>query len=761
MYILLILILICISYCDINVSIDNKKGEYNIIINNRVWLRSSYTCLYNNNKWLTSKDESLYLIDSYVKQGYDLILGEFNETNFIYNFNLNNKSLNVTGRIRQWKSIPAITFHFDNNLSILNNDILLNMDQVQTVFPSFYIEKIDKNDHRAYFTFGGMMMGDLEKHAGIWNSKSRFIKTGISGGPIIIFNSSEYGQHNAIIISSFSQFMSTSLSINKNILEYGYIGSIKSIPINSSYSLIIYYSSNGINQLMEQWGITMQKVFNRTNQYRLNDLTINYLGYYTDNGAYYYYHTLSNMNYEQTIIKIKENLSLPIHYIQLDSWWYYKGLGNGVKEWIARQDIFPDGLKGLNKKLKNFPLLLHNRYWSSDTIYSNKYNFVIDNLNLKSLPLGNDSFWIDLFNKSSKDFNIILYEQDWMNHQTIDFIPIITDFNLGRQWLISMGYAANLFNINIQYSMCLPRHALQALEINRVTQARVSDDYYVHIRRKIDQWNIGISSMLANAIGIAPFKDVFWSTEYQPDAPYKSKAEEILPDREILISTLSTGPVAFGDGINYVDKERIMRCCRQDGLILKPSKPLTMIDLLISDWALHQGIIQGELYSTKTIINDKIFSIIFASSMRRSYSIKPSMIGSSDGIIWSYDNPYDIFKFDENHSLEISNKKCHFKSYCLWYSSPIFIFNDSLSTKYSFMGELNKWTFISQQRFTSLKINSQNTQMTIIVEGVNNEFVDLLVYHSKFESIIHVICHFHFNHLKAQVIINSTNVICS
>ncbi|CAF3545783.1 unnamed protein product [Rotaria sp. Silwood1] len=157
MYILLILILICISYCDINVSIDNKKGEYNIIINNRVWLRSSYTCLYNNNKWLTSKDESLYLIDSYVKQGYDLILGEFNETNFIYNFNLNNKSLNVTGRIRQWKSIPAITFHFDNNLSILNNDILLNMDQVQTVFPSFYIEKIDKDDHRAYFTFGGIL----------------------------------------------------------------------------------------------------------------------------------------------------------------------------------------------------------------------------------------------------------------------------------------------------------------------------------------------------------------------------------------------------------------------------------------------------------------------------------------------------------------------------------------------------------------------------------------------------------------------------
>ncbi|CAF4445138.1 unnamed protein product, partial [Rotaria magnacalcarata] len=42
---------------------------------------------------------------------------------------------------------------------------------------------------------------------------------------------------------------------------------------------------------MVQWGSLMQKVFNRTNKYRLNDLTINYLGYYTDNGAYYYYNT--------------------------------------------------------------------------------------------------------------------------------------------------------------------------------------------------------------------------------------------------------------------------------------------------------------------------------------------------------------------------------------------------------------------------------------------------------------------------------------
>jgi hypothetical protein len=203
-----------------------------------------------------------------------------------------------------------------------------------------------------------------------------------------------------------------------------------------------------------------------------------------------------------------------------------------------------------------------------------------------------------------------------------------------------------------------------------------------------------------------------------------------------------------------------MRCCRQDGLILKPSKPLTMIDLLISDWATNKGISQGELYSTQTILNNEIFSIIFASSMRRNYSLIPSMIGSPSGLIWSFSNPYELFTFDENHSLLISNEKCNDTTYCLWYSSPLWQFNDSLSTRYSFMGEMNKWTFVSQQRFSSLTRNSANTQMTILIEGVSNELVDILVYHSKFESIIHLVCNLSRDTGQAQLIINSTDVIC-
>ena len=444
-----------------------------------------------------------------------------------------------------------------------------------------------------------MMTGDDDKHAGKWGSLNTVVKSGVESGPIVLFNSTQQGQGDILVISPFSQFMATSIAEKDHVLEYGIMGSILSIPNDYNHSLIIFYSSNGINEGVREWGQVMQKAYNRTNEYRLNDLTINNLGYYTDNGAYYYYHTEGTENYEQTMLDSIHQIRLPFHYLQIDSWWYYEGMKEGVSNWTARPDIFPHGLEGLDHELFSLPLVAHNRYWAYDNVYKNNYSFILDEKNEKALPVGNDSFWIDLFTQARR-WNLTVYEQDWLVTQTKDFLPLLSDIYLGHQWLISMGEAADKLNINLQYCMSLPRHVLTALEIPRVTHTRVSVDYALHIAGVEQQWNIGISSMLAEAIGLASFKDVFWSTSTQPGHSYGPKTEEVLPEREILIATLSTGPVAPGDGIKYTNIERIMKCCRPDGLILKPDRPLTTINALISDWALHDSISQGELYSTRT-----------------------------------------------------------------------------------------------------------------------------------------------------------------
>jgi hypothetical protein len=232
-------------------------------------------------------------------------------------------------------------------------------------------------------------------------------------------------------------------------------------------------------------------------------------------------------------------------------------------------------------------------------VYKINYSFILDEKNGKALPVGNDSFWIDLFTQA-REWGLIVYEQDWLITQTEQFSPLQTDIYLGHQWLMSMGEAVDKLNISLQYCMSLPRHILTALEISRVTHTRVSVDYALHLAGIAQQWNIGISSMFADAIGLALFKDVFWSTSTQPGHSYGPKTQEVLPEREILIATLSTGPVAPDDGIKYTNVKRIMKCCRQDGLILKSDRSLTTINALISDCALHDSISQDELYSPRT-----------------------------------------------------------------------------------------------------------------------------------------------------------------
>ena len=448
------------------------------------------------------------------------------------------------------------------------------------------------------------MTGASDRHAGAWNSASSVIRSGMQGGPVVVFDVNHRGEADMMVLSPFSHFMATSLYQRNQTgvpaLEYGVMGSMITIPANYMQSFIAFYSPHGVNEGVREWGELMRRAYNRTDENRINDITVNYLGYYTDNGGYYYYNTEPGKNYEQTMIDVEQQIKFPFHYLQIDSWWYYKGLNNGVANWDARPDVFPDGLATFHRRVNNIPIAAHNRYWAYDNVYKQKYSFVLDAANTKALPVGNDSFWEDLL-LEARNWGLILYEQDWLNVQTIDFLPTRTNIDLGEQWLTSMGAAAEKMGINIQYCMSLPRHILQAIAIPRVTQARASDDYAVNLRNQDKPtWNIGITSMLADAIGIAPFKDVLWSTEAQSGSPYGPSATESFPDRAILISTLSTGPVGPGDAINYTNVERIMRCCREDGLILKPDRPLTTINEVISDWASGGGVMPGELYSTTT-----------------------------------------------------------------------------------------------------------------------------------------------------------------
>lgn len=126
----------------------------------------------------------------------------------------------------------------------------------------------------------------------------------------------------------------------------------------------------------------------------------------------YYYNTETGKDYEQTLKDVwayAAQEGIPYRNILLDSWWYYKGVNDGVKEWLPMPSIFPDGMTAVT----NFtgPPIAHNRYWASDNVYAKQnggqWDWLIEGD--ISLPL-TQGFW-DWLMESSRNWGLRTYEQ--------------------------------------------------------------------------------------------------------------------------------------------------------------------------------------------------------------------------------------------------------------------------------------------------------------------------------------------------------------
>ena len=83
-----------------------------------------------------------------------------------------------------------------------------------------------------------------------------------------------------------------------------------------------------------------------------------------------------------------------------------------------------------------------------------------------------------------------------------------------------------------------------------------------------------------------------------------------------------------------------------------------------------------------------------------------------------------------------------------------------MQTKYALFGEWNKWTTVSRQRFLSIQTNTENTQTTIVLQGVISETVSLVVHHSILQSVL-VHCTISADNDQANLVITPTNVVCA
>eukprot|EP00039_Didymoeca_costata_P006166 m.87998 g.87998 ORF g.87998 m.87998 type:complete len:840 (+) comp13136_c0_seq1:26-2545(+) len=540
---------------------------------------------------------------------------------------------------------------------------------------------------------------------------SSTIGTGVIGsGPVVVFSSD---LSSSVVISAYNNFMVSSQDIVNNSISYGLMNTVESIPSQSRLETVLVVSS-GINKAMTDWGDVLLAQYGKSRNAYKRDFAMQNLGYSTDNGAYYYYNTEPGKTYEQTLYDVKayaDSMNIPYKYVLLDSWWYYKGTGNGVAVWDAMPSVFPDGLEAVLQHT-GWPAQLHNRFWALNTPYSTKnggkYNFIYDN---SSCTCPDDQqFWDDLIGNKTK-VGMFMYEQDWLNDEFDKMKWLTTNFTAARTWLLQMNSGAMKNNATIQYCMSHVRHLLQSVECHAMTNARASRDYHPGNT----QWNIGTTSILAHALGYGASKDNYWSTPVQNGSKWGNTTMEPHNALESAVQAFSTGPVAVSDMINGSNVSLILRACDAAGRLLTPDRHMTEIDsVFLSMSGLGHGPV-GEVWHTYSNISGVLYGYVLVPMLNDSYSLTLAELGYPQDVNMFAMDYTDSSPTKFNNGAPLMISACNLSDFHQYTLSPI------LSNGFAVLGEKSKWVSVSSQRFVSIEVEDDTVKA--VLSGPTHEMV--------------------------------------
>lgn len=386
-----------------------------------------------------------------------------------------------------------------------------------------------------------------------------------NGTPWMIFDDAG----NTCVLSAASDFLVSRMwGDGRHEIASGLNWQLSQLPAGFEHSSIMVFG-RGVVPTVRAWGHALTTLSGRTLEASDSEPLLKYLGYWTDNGSHYYYQFDKDKGYAGTLETLRDDWrkrGIPLRYLQLDSWWYPKaGLvkekrdgskvvdpdtfgWNGIGgTWVynAAPELFPDGLSAFQKAI-DLPLIAHGRGVDPKSPYAQTYQLAGE------APIDH-AYW-EAAARRLFDSGVVCYEQDWLSEIYKDSAPLSSTIEAGTQFTTEMSTAMAEYGLTLQYSMALPRFFLDASRISNVTTIRASTDRFE--RRKWDDFIY--AALLARACGAWPWADVCRSTE---------------PDN-LLIETLSAGPVGIGDEMGAENVENLRRVVRTDGVIVKPDETL-------------------------------------------------------------------------------------------------------------------------------------------------------------------------------------------
>jgi hypothetical protein len=391
-----------------------------------------------------------------------------------------------------------------------------------------------------------------------------------NGTPWLLFDN----RANAVVISPADDFLlATMTGDGVHEIASRLNAGTRDLPAHYSYRTLMAFAP-GIHAVWQTWGDALMALQGKTPPANDADTGLRYLGYWTDNGATFYYNYDPALGYAGTLEAVAARYreeGIPIRYLQLDSWWYEKtftgpdGKAGGTKnprlpmgEWNryggllkykADPAVLPGGLAGIHQKT-GLGLITHNRWIDPASPYHEHYKI--------SGFAAVDPKWWDHIMSYLAGGGVLCYEQDWLSEIYYHSPELRTTPGFGDAFADNMARAARENGLSLQYCMALPRFFLQSSRYANLTSIRTSNDRFGRSR-----WDDFLFvSQLARAVGIWPWTDVFMSTE----------------TNNLLISDLSAGMVGIGDAIGHEDKANLMRVARPDGVLVKPDESLLPLD---------------------------------------------------------------------------------------------------------------------------------------------------------------------------------------
>jgi hypothetical protein len=364
----------------------------------------------------------------------------------------------------------------------------------------------------------------------------------------------------------------------------GWQGDLNQAP-EGFHTELACFAGESPRSLLDEWAAILLRRHGTRRPSRYADDGVGRLSYWTDNGAAYWYRSEPGLDVattlERTVAGLRE-ARVPIRAVQLDSWFYPHqnsrplnpdwGMDvppTGMLCWEPREDLLPGGLSDLRDRMGDPPLILHSRHFSSQSPYFEETDAWIDGD--RGHPIDTDFY--ERLMAQAAGWGAITYEQDWLIECFLGVRGLREAPGRARAWQEGIDAAAHRHGRTLQWCMASPADFMQTVTLEHVTSIRTSGDYrYIIGSGALWAWFL-YTNALARALGLTPYKDVFFSSPLGEGWDGDSNCE-----CEALLAALSSGPVGIGDRLGRTDRELVMRTCREDGMLVKPDVPVAALE---------------------------------------------------------------------------------------------------------------------------------------------------------------------------------------